>query len=115
MVDYRDPNLDAVFSSLGDATRRAILSRLTSGAVSISELAAPYEISLTAVSKHVRVLESAGLVTKEKEGRTFYVRLNPEPLRSAAEWIAHYRRFWEESLDSLGDFLTKPKTDRGEE
>ncbi len=103
--------MDAVFSSLGDPTRRGILARLSEGALSISELAAPYDMTLMAVSKHVSVLEGAGLVTKEKRGRAAYVHLKAESLRSAATWIAHYHRFWEDGLDALGDVLNRMRED----
>jgi DNA-binding transcriptional ArsR family regulator len=104
MVNYSS-GLDATFAALSDATRRGILARLASGEASVSELAAPYDMSLPAVSKHLRVLESAGLLTRSKEGRVQRCRLAAEPMRSAADWIEHYRRFWEAQFDSLHKFL----------
>jgi DNA-binding transcriptional ArsR family regulator len=104
MVNYSS-GLDATFAALSDATRRGILARLASGEASVSELAAPYDMSLPAVSKHLRVLESAGLVTRNKEGRVQRCRLEAAPMRGAADWIEHYRRFWEAQLDSLHQFL----------
>ncbi len=108
MVQYTD-NLDTVFSALGDPTRRAIMARLADGETSVSDLAAPHEMSLTAVNKHVRVLEGAGLLTRKKEGRVMWCRLEPEPLKGAAEWIAHYQRYWEERLDALADYFDSVK------
>lgn len=97
--------LDATFSALGDSTRRAILERLRAGEVTLSELSAPFDMSQTAVSKHVRVLSEAGLVAVEKRGRTRYCRLEATPLSDAATWLNDYERFWNSQLDRLGAFL----------
>jgi DNA-binding transcriptional ArsR family regulator len=97
--------LDSTFAALSDATRRGILARLAAGETSISELAAPYDMSLPAVSKHLRVLESAGLVARRKDGRVQRCRLLAGPMKNAADWIEHYRRFWETQFDSLARFL----------
>ena len=97
--------LDTTFSALGDGTRRAILARLAVNEATLSELAEPFDMSQTAVSKHVRVLSDAGLVEVEKRGRSRHCRLRPEPMKQAADWIADYQRFWNERLDALGDFL----------
>lgn len=97
--------LDAVFAALGDATRRAILSRLTRGEASVTELAAPFEISFPAVAKHLRVLEDAGLVASEKEGRVRRCRLVTAPLHDAAEWLEATRTFWEGQFDALARHL----------
>ena len=97
--------LDSTFAALSDATRRGILARLAEGDTSVSELAQPYDMSLPAVSKHLRVLESAGLVTRRKHGRVQRCQLIAEPMKSAAGWIEHYRRFWEGQFDSLARFL----------
>src|ERR1700735_4529450 len=105
MVNYQPALLDATFAALSDATRRGILARLATGEASVTELAKPYEMSLPAVSKHLRVLESAGLVARSKDGRVHRCRLEAAPLKSAAEWIEHYRRFWEAQFDSLARFL----------
>ncbi|HEY0702570.1 MAG TPA: metalloregulator ArsR/SmtB family transcription factor [Candidatus Acidoferrales bacterium] len=105
MVNYSSGALDATFAALSDATRRGILARLAAGEASVSELAAPYEMSLPAVSKHLRVLESAGLVTRNREGRVQRCRLKAAPMKNAADWIEHYRRFWEAQFDSLHKFL----------
>jgi DNA-binding transcriptional ArsR family regulator len=99
--------LDATFGALSDATRRGILARLALGESSVSELAAPYEMSLPAVSKHLRVLEGAGLVVRHKDGRVHRCRLIAEPMKSAAEWIERYRMFWEEQFDALERYLAE--------
>ena len=105
MTENRNEALDRAFAALGDGTRRAILSRLTTGEAPLSDLAAPFEMSQTAVSKHVRVLSEAGLVTVEKRGRTRFCRLSGDGLDAAAGWIEDHRRFWTESLEALGRFL----------
>ena len=97
--------LDSTFAALSDATRRGILARLASGEASVTELARPYDMSLPAVSKHLRVLESAGLVARSKDGRVHRCRLEAAPMKSAADWIARYRQFWEAQLDSLQRYL----------
>ena len=99
-----DP-LSITFSALADPTRRAILARLSSGEASVSELAEPFEMSLPAVSKHLKVLERAGLITRGREAQWRPCRLAAGPLKDAADWLEHYRRFWEESFDRLGDYL----------
>lgn len=105
MVKHQAETLDAVFSALGDPTRRAILAQLAKGEARVTDLAAPYRMSLPAVSKHLRVLEDAGLVKKEKEGRVIRCSFNPAPLKGAAAWITQYRQFWEERLDALAEYL----------
>ena len=107
MVKYRTDSLDAVFSALGDGTRRAILAKLAEGETRVTDLAAPYDMSLPAVSKHLRVLETAGLVTKRKQGRVIFCSLRPQPLMGAADWIAFYRSFWERKFDALASYLDK--------
>ncbi len=97
--------LDKTFSALADPTRRAILSRLARGESSAGELAAPFEMSWPAISKHLRVLEDAGLMKRERDGRVHRCRLESAPMKDAAEWIAFYRQFWEEQLDALANFL----------
>jgi DNA-binding transcriptional ArsR family regulator len=101
VVKREQRSLDAVFAALADPTRRAIVARLAGGEVSVSELAAPFDMSLVAVSKHLRVLEHAGLLDQRKQGRVRYCRLSPAPLRSADDWLAGYRVFWQTRLDSL--------------
>ncbi|MGB7876784.1 MAG: metalloregulator ArsR/SmtB family transcription factor, partial [Anaerolineales bacterium] len=88
-----------------DPTRRDILSRLAQGEASITDLASPYSMSLPAISKHIRVLEGAGLVTRTKRGRVNFCRLNAEPMREASKWLMFYQRFWDTKLDALEDFL----------
>lgn len=103
--------LDQTFAALSDATRRAIVARLAEGDAPLSALADPFDMSLTAVSKHVRVLSDAGLVAIEKRGRTRHCRLQAAPMKDAAEWLAFYRRFWEDQFDALARHLaTKEKT-----
>jgi len=101
MVNHIDP-LDRVFAALVDPTRRAILATLErEDAASVSELAAPFQIKLPAVMKHLDVLSDAGLITRQKHGRTVTVRLRPEPMREAMQWLGRYERFWSASLDRL--------------
>jgi DNA-binding transcriptional ArsR family regulator len=97
--------LSLTFSALADPTRRAILVRLISGEVSVTELAEPFAMSLPAVSKHLKVLERAGLITRGREAQWRPCRLAAGPLKDASDWLEHYRRFWEESFDRLDDYL----------
>ncbi|MCL4215220.1 MAG: winged helix-turn-helix domain-containing protein [Gemmatimonadales bacterium] len=109
---YQSAALDATFSALADPTRREILARLGRGDRTISELASRFDISLPAVSKHVRVLERAGLARIEREGRARVARITPGPMKGALAWIARYRRIWESELDQLARYLeeTDPST-----
>ena len=97
--------LSLTFSALADPTRRAILARLISGEVSVTELAEPFAMSLPAVSKHLKVLERAGLITRGHEAQWRPCRLKAGPLKDAADWLEHYRQFWEQSFDRLDDYL----------
>ena len=97
--------LSTTFAALSDPTRRAILARLACGERSVSDLAEPFDISLPAVTKHLKVLERAGLITRGREAQWRPCRLEAKPLRDASHWIDRYRRFWEERLDRLGDYL----------
>jgi DNA-binding transcriptional ArsR family regulator len=97
--------LDATFSALADPTRRAILARLASGETSVSELAEPFAMSMPAISKHLKVLQRAGLIERGREAQWRPCRLAPAPLKDASEWLERYRRFWEESFDRLEDYL----------
>ena len=97
--------LSTTFAALADPTRRAILARLISGEVSVTDLAEPFEMSLPAVSKHLKVLERAGLIARGREAQWRPCHLEAGPLKEAADWIGDYRRFWEESLDRLDDYL----------
>jgi DNA-binding transcriptional ArsR family regulator len=99
-----DP-LSTTFSALADPTRRAILARLASGDATVTELAEPFTMSLPAVSKHLKVLQRAGLIARGREAQWRPCRLEAAPLHDAADWIEHYRRFWEESLDRLDTYL----------
>jgi DNA-binding transcriptional ArsR family regulator len=102
-------SLDATFGALSDPTRRAIVERLTGGEASVGELAEPFDMSLPAISKHLTVLEDAGLLTRTKQGRTRRCRLIETPMREAFEWIASYGSFWEGQLDSLERFLAESR------
>ncbi len=102
-------SLDAVFGALADPTRRAIVERLTGGEASVGELAEPFDMSLPAISKHLTVLEDAGLLARRKDGRVRHCRLIETPMRDALEWIATYGSFWEDRLDSLDRFLAKSR------
>ena len=102
-----DDQLSQVFAALADPTRRAILARLSEGEASVNELAAPFDISLPAISKHLKVLEKAGLIERTREAQWRPCRLRVEPLKDAAEWIETYKRHWEESFDRLGEYLKK--------
>jgi len=97
--------LSTTFSALADPTRRAILARLCLGEATVNELAAPFDMSLPAVSKHLKVLERARLITRGREAQWRPCKLKPAPLKDAAVWIDHYRRFWEQSFDRLDDDL----------
>ena len=98
-------NLSITFSALADPTRRKILGRLASGQASVQELAEPFDMSLPAISKHLKVLERSGLITRSRDAQWRPCRLKAKPLKDASHWIEGYRRFWEESLDRLDDYL----------
>ncbi|MGD0758698.1 MAG: metalloregulator ArsR/SmtB family transcription factor [Candidatus Sulfotelmatobacter sp.] len=102
-------HLTATFSALADPTRRAILSRLTSGEASVTELAAPFKVSMPAISRHLKVLERAGLIARGRDAQWRPCRLKASPLKDVASWVAHYRRFWEESFERLDDYLIEMK------
>ena len=103
-------HLDATFAALADPTRRAILARLASGEASVAELAEPFAMSQPAISKHLRVLESAGLITREREAQRRPSRLDARPLAEACQWLADYRQFWESSFQQLDALLDELKT-----
>jgi DNA-binding transcriptional ArsR family regulator len=105
MVNYSSGVLDATFGALADPTRRAILARLARGEAMVTKLAEPFAMSLPAVSKHLRVLESAGLLQREIDGRVHRCRLAAEPMKDAAGWIEQYRTFWETQFDALAIYL----------
>lgn len=102
-------HLTATFSALADPTRRAILSRLTSGEASVTELASPFKMSMPAISRHLKVLERAGLISRGRDAQWRPCRLKASPLKDVASWVAHYRRFWEESFERLDGYLVEMK------
>lgn len=101
----KQDRLSETFAALADPTRRAILARLMKGEASVNELAEPFKMSTPAVSKHLKVLERAGLISRSRERQWRPCRLNVEPLKNASNWIEHYRKFWEESFDRLDLYL----------
>jgi len=101
MVEYRAGQLDAVYAAISHPVRRSLLERLRPGDARVTELAAPFSMSLAAVSKHINVLESAGLVRRTVHGREHQLALEASPLMTAASWLDRYRRFWEDRLDLL--------------
>ena len=105
MVDKSHERLNAVFHALADPTRRAMLSELADGPQTVSELAAPFAISLAGASKHIQVLQRAGLIEREVQGRVHTCRLDPGPLHEGVEWMRHYERFWTQRLDGLEALL----------
>jgi DNA-binding transcriptional ArsR family regulator len=107
MVESNERQIDMVFQALSDATRRQMLTALAAGEQTVGQLAAPYDMSLAAASKHIKVLETAGLVRREIQGRTHLCRLSPGPLAAAHEWLAFYERFWTDRLDTLDRLLRK--------
>jgi DNA-binding transcriptional ArsR family regulator len=112
MVEYRSTTLDRVFSAVVDPTRRAIINTLQHGPVTVTEIARSFPVSLNAVSKHLMVLERAGLVERKIQGREHYCRLAAAPLREATAWLDQYRTFWETRLDALEQHLTAKKRPR---
>jgi len=110
MIQAISPDaLSATFAALADPTRRAILARLSSGEASVTQLAEPFEMSMPAVSKHLKVLERAGLIARGREAQWRPCRLEAAPLKEAADWVEEYRRFWEQSFDRLDDYLQELK------
>jgi DNA-binding transcriptional ArsR family regulator len=102
-----DDRLSITFGALADPTRRAILARLALGEASVTELGEPFEMSMPAISKHLKVLQRAGLIARGREAQWRPCRLQAGPLQDVAGWVEHYRRFWEESFDRLDDYLKK--------
>jgi DNA-binding transcriptional ArsR family regulator len=105
MVEHDSHTLDTIFHALGDATRRAMLGDLATGERTVGELAQPFAMSLAAASKHIKVLEGAGLIRRDVRGRTHICSLEPAPLMSADQWLGVYRRFWTDRLDTLEQLL----------
>lgn len=112
MVDIQDSQLDAVFHALGDPTRRMMLRRLVQGELTVGQLAEPFEMSLAAASKHIKALESAGLISREVMGRVHVCRLDAGPLRAADEWLRYYENFWTARLDRLEALLRQDAAPR---
>jgi DNA-binding transcriptional ArsR family regulator len=117
-VDVTPDQLDSVFSALADPTRRAILARLTEGDANVAELAAPFSVSQPAISRHLKVLEQAGLISRHRRATARLSHLEADPLREATEWLAKYQAYWDESYERLDELLAKlkaspPKTDDG--
>ena len=110
MVIYKSRNLDATFAALADPTRRAILARLASGEASVTELVKPFAMSQPAISKHLKVLEQAGLISRGRDAQRRPCRLRAQPLAGASEWIEGYRQFWEGSFERLDTLLDELKT-----
>jgi DNA-binding transcriptional ArsR family regulator len=110
-----DNQLDAVFGALADPTRRAILARLADGDASVLELTAPFHVSQPAISKHLRVLEAAGLISRSRKATTRLSHLEADPLRKATEWLVSYREYWEESHERLDALLAALQVDRNAE
>jgi DNA-binding transcriptional ArsR family regulator len=111
MVEYKSTQLDRTFAALADPTRRRILAQLANGTECVTELARPHAMSLAAVSKHLGVLEKAGLVKRERLGRVHSLTLEARPMKEAEAWINRYRTFWEGALDQFDDYLSKLQTE----
>lgn len=113
MVKCSPKVLDRTFAALADPTRRRILAHLARGEECVTRLARPHAMSLPAVSKHLRVLEKAGLLRRRRYGRVHEMQLDAKPLKQAAQWVEEYRKFWESSLDRLTEYLEKPNKRAG--
>jgi DNA-binding transcriptional ArsR family regulator len=111
MVKYSPTTLNRTFAALADPTRRRILAHLARGDRRVTDLARPHAMSLPAVSKHLRILEKAGLLRRRRYGRVHEMQLNAQPLKKAAQWVEEYRKFWEGSLDRLAEYLEKTSTE----
>ena len=114
MVKYKPPlsnDLDSVFSALSDATRRGILAQLSLGETTVSKLAEPYAMSQPAISKHLRVLERAGLIRRTRRGREHHIQINPRPIEEANGWIAYYANVWQRQFDAVGEYLQQQQPD----
>ena len=112
MGEYKSKSLTASFHALAHPTRREILGRLRRGSTRVTDLAAPFDMSLNSVSKHLKVLERAGLVKREVRGREHHVRMSPAPLREISHWVAHYEQFWNERLDALAEMLVEQRSQK---
>jgi DNA-binding transcriptional ArsR family regulator len=105
-------SLSTTFAALADPTRRAILARLTSGEASVTELAEPFEMSMPAISKHLKVLERAGLIARGREAQWRPCKLETQPLREVDEWMSHYRQFWVDNFNRLDNYLREARAER---
>lgn len=110
MVYNKSERLNLTFSALSDPTRRAMLKRLGSGEMSVADLSKPFDITKSAITKHVKTLENAGLLKRTIDGRVHYCRVDPKPLKQASEWMKFYESFWNEKLDALDQFLSEDKS-----
>ena len=109
MVNYRQAPLDLAFGALSHPIRRGILARLASGEAKVAELARPFKVSAPAISKHLRILEEAGLLSRRKDGREHHCRLEPKRMQQAERWLEHHRRFWNDRLDALERYLKEDR------
>jgi len=112
VVEHLTEPLSRVFFALSDPTRRAILARIGGGEATVTAIAAPFALTLAAVSKHIRVLEQAGLLHRSKQGRKYHLRLIADPLRDAADWVEGFRKFWTEHLDSVKEIAERKARER---
>ncbi len=103
----QNSQLDLIFGALSDTTRRGMLAQLSQGETNITTLAAPYDMSQPAISKHLRVLEKAGLIERTRRGRDHIIRMNPEPAEAASNWISYYTQFWKEQFDAVDAYLKR--------
>ena len=110
MVNFSPEHLNLTFAAVADPSRRRILEELENGERCVTDLARPHAMSLPAISKHLKVLEGAGLVSRQKEGRVHSLKLEAAPMKQAQQWIEEYRRVWEENFDRLGDYLKQLQT-----
>jgi DNA-binding transcriptional ArsR family regulator len=111
MVKSSSQSLDTIFAALSDPTRRKILERLAVGEKTVTEVAEPFDMSLPAISKHLHVLEQAGLIVRRKQGRVHHLQLAAAPMKEASEWLDVYRQFWDAQFDALAQFLREQKDD----
>lgn len=114
MVEHKAKHLDAFFGALADPTRRAMLRHLSRGRCTVSQLAAPFEMSLAAASKHIKVLEAAGLIHRDIQGRTHVCELDARPMHGGMEWLRHYEAFWTQRLDALDNLLRAERSQKTE-
>jgi DNA-binding transcriptional ArsR family regulator len=115
LTEAEEDFLDRAFAALADPTRRAILARLALGEAAVTELAEPFQMTLPAVSKHLKVLERAGLITRSNQAQWRYCRLDPAPLKQVAQWVGDYKRFWDESYERLDEYLEDLKRKSSQE